>query len=219
MDHITFIRQVADAAVNRLNDEDRAKMKFQLVYGAGQSGLRGVTYYGQWNAGDDAEKIPLVEVCAFGEVDAVQLAGTTIHELAHVLAGFKAAHGKEWHDACQRLGLRKCRAAGNVYMLASFDPDIRAKIATMQSPVDGKPVGASFSGLSGLALITAIKAMKTKPCPSAIGSKGGKSRGKGSGSRLRLYECECEKPVKVRVSSDAFEAHCDCCRGPFRLVK
>lgn len=33
------------------------------------------------------------------------------------------------------------------------------------------------------------------------------------GSRLRLWECAC--PVKVRVASDTFAAHCDDCRTPF----
>jgi hypothetical protein len=34
-----------------------------------------------------------------------------------------------------------------------------------------------------------------------------------AGSRYRLWECAC--PVKVRVASDAFAAHCDVCRRPF----
>ena len=33
--------------------------------------------------------------------------------------------------------------------------------------------------------------------------------------RLRLYECSC--PVKVRVASDEFQAHCDMCEGSFTL--
>jgi hypothetical protein len=49
-----------------------------------------------------------------------------------------------------------------------------------------------------------------------VGTKGGKSRGKGSGSRLRLWQCECERPVKVRVASDDFRAHCDECGAAFK---
>ena len=36
---------------------------------------------------------------------------------------------------------------------------------------------------------------------------------KRGGSRYRLWECAC--PVKVRVASDTFAAHCDLCGGPF----
>lgn len=36
-------------------------------------------------------------------------------------------------------------------------------------------------------------------------------------TRLRLYVCEC--PVKVRVASDNFEAHCDLCNGKFTKVE
>jgi len=38
----------------------------------------------------------------------------------------------------------------------------------------------------------------------------------GSGSRLRLWVCDCAKPVKVRVSSDDFRAHCDLCNAAFK---
>lgn len=39
------------------------------------------------------------------------------------------------------------------------------------------------------------------------------------GSRLRLYECRCDPPVKVRVASDDFQAHCLKCDEPFSLVE
>jgi hypothetical protein len=54
-----------------------------------------------------------------------------------------------------------------------------------------------------------------KPCPAGVGVKGGTSRHKGSGSRLRLRICRCEKPVRVRVASDDFHAHCDACGQAF----
>lgn len=38
------------------------------------------------------------------------------------------------------------------------------------------------------------------------------------GSRLRLYQCGCDPAVKVRVASDAFQAHCDACDQPFVQV-
>src|SRR5690606_14129724 len=108
----------------------------------GQPGLRGVTYFGRWDAGDGSDPIPFVEICASGEENDIQLAGTTIHELAHVLAGFEAGHGKEWRKACELLGLRRAKAAGNIYNLVQFAPDVRMQVATLKSPTDGKPVGA-----------------------------------------------------------------------------
>lgn len=112
-EHETYIRQVADLALARLPKKKQSKIQAKLCYGAGQPGLRGVTYYSVWQNGEP-EPIPFVEICAFGEEDDVQLAGTTIHELAHVLAGSAAGHGKDWRRACERLGLRRAKAAGNV---------------------------------------------------------------------------------------------------------
>lgn len=209
--HETYIRQVADLALARLPKKKRSKIQAKLCYGAGQPGLRGVTYYGVWQNGEP-EPIPFVEICAFGEEDDVQLAGTTIHELAHVLAGSTAGHGKDWRKACERLGLRRAKAAGNVYRMAQFDLDLRFRIAALTSPTDGKPVGCHSQ--KGLLPITGIK---PKPCPLGIGTRGGKSRGNGSGSRLRKWTCECQpRPVAVRVASDDFRAHCDTCGCAFK---
>lgn len=205
--HQEYIQAVADLALNRLPEDERSNAEARITYGAGQKGLRGVTYYGAWQNGHP-DPIPFVEVCAFGEESPIQLAGTTIHELGHVLAGFSAGHGKGWKEACERLGLRRCKAAGNRYMLAQFDPELRQAIAKLTSPTDGEPVGAHHRN---------GQAVKLKPCPMGVGTRGGKTRGKGSGSRLRKYVCECEpKPVVVRVASDSFSAHCDHCQSAFK---
>ena len=51
-------------------------------------GLRGVTIYSRWaNGHGPHDPDPFVEICAAGEESIVQLAGTTIHELAHVVLG------------------------------------------------------------------------------------------------------------------------------------
>ena len=206
--HQEYIQRVAEIALSRLPADLRAKVRAHLTYGHGQPGLRGVTYYGRWLPGDGSEPIPFVEICASGEENDIQLAGTTIHELAHVLAGPAAGHGKAWKDACELLGLRRPKAAGNVYRMAQFAPDVRFAIANLRSPTDGKPVG--LHALLG-------RAVKPKACPLGIGTRGGKSRGVGSGSRLRKYVCECSpKPVIVRVASDDFRAHCDICGAAFK---
>lgn len=149
------------------------------------------------------------------------MAGTTIHELGHVLAGWEAGHGKEWHAACGRLGLRRIKAAGTSYCLANFAPDLRLAIAGLVRPDEGEPVSDLFGGAAGGLAIGKRKMGSIKPCTAAIGTRGGTSRGAGSGSRLRLWECEGSaghKPVKVRVASDDFRATCDCCKTAFRLI-
>lgn len=203
--HEAFIQAVACAAIARLDDaaarERLAAIK--LVYGSGPEGTRGVTFFGRWGVASAQEARPFVEVSAFGQESITQLAGTTVHELAHVLAGPQAGHGKAWREACEALGLRRARAAGHVYHWANFACDLRWAIQAIPRPSDGQPV-ASLSGLFG--------APRMKPCALGIGTRGGKSRGKGSGSRMRLWQCSCGQ--KVRVASDNFEAvHTPCGTG------
>lgn len=209
--HETFIANVAAIAARRLNPIEQQKIgAIKLVYGAGNGGVRGVTYYNRWKPGGDTQ-IPFVEISAFGQESWVQVAGTTLHELAHVLAGWEAGHGRDWKEACERVGLRLAKAAGHHYTFAGFAPDIREAIAALPRPNDGEPVQSLGSIFGALGVPT----FKPRACPAGIGTRGGRSRGVGSGSRLRLWECECVPPVKVRVASDHFHAHCDCCSGAF----
>lgn len=211
--HEEYIQCVAEIAIARLNAEDRAKAReIKLVYGAGPNGVRGVTYFKKWSKGE--EEIPFVEISAFNQSSAVQLAGTTIHELGHVLAGWEAAHGKLWKASCEALGLRRILAAGTDYKWSMFAPDIRAAIALLPQPKDGKP--KNLLSLAG-APVGAHKAFKG--CQAGWGTKGGKSRGTGSGSRLHLFECECVPVVKVRKAGTEFDATCNCCQGLFHFVK
>ena len=206
--HLNYIKQVAALATALLEPDDRGKIDAQISYSMGRPGLRGVTYYGTWKNGGE-NPVPFVEVCAAGEQNDIQLAGTTIHELAHVLAGFGSGHGKDWKAACRTLGLRCALAAGNVYSMAQFAPGLRQDIAALISPTDGRPVGMIGRN--------AIAGARAKPCPMGTGTRGGKSRGIGSGSRLRRYICECTPPVIVRVSRDDFAAHCDHCTESFHV--
>src|SRR5262249_54357460 len=141
---------------------------------------------------------------ATGEESNVQLAGTTIHELGHVLAGPGVGHGPEWRKASHTLGLTITSAAGQAYAPKHFAPDVWAAIEQLAFPTDGLP---SFRTTRGP---VAPKA-KLRPCPMGLGTRGGRSRGPGSGSRLRLWECACTPPVKVRVARDDFDATCNVC--------
>jgi hypothetical protein len=202
---------VARLAISRLPEADRevfADMK--LTYGMGLPGVRGITYYGRWKAGDKPSASgAFVEIGAGCQESWVQVAGTTIHELAHVLAGLGAGHGPDWKAACARLGLRRVLAAGTAYKLANFECDLRFALAALGKPDEGEPVCNLFGA----------GAPKLRPCAAGVGTRGGKSRGAGSGSRLRLFECECVPPVKARVARDTFAATCDCCAGHFHFVK
>lgn len=206
-----FVATVADLAIAQLicPDEKAKTADIKLTYGSGPDGTRGVTYFRRWKKGVKVEAVPFVAISAIHQESVVQLAGTTIHELGHVLAGFEAAHGPAWKKSCERLGLRRILAAGTNYTWAHFKPELRQAIVALGSPTDGTPV--SLMAAPGGAPI------KLKPCGSARGARGGKSFGVGSGSRLRLYECEGigHKAFKVRIATDAFEATCDCCNTKF----
>lgn len=206
MTHEEFVQAVADIAAAKLASQEQEKIRaIKLVYGAGPDGVRGVTYYQRWQAA--SATVPFVALNALHQESVVQLCGTTLHELGHVLAGWQAGHGKDWHLACDRLGLRRVRAAGTCYSWAHFAPDIREAIVRLPAPVDGKPQPLAFAYPGGK--------FKLKPCGAGVGTRGGKTRGVGSGSRLRLFHCECVPPVKVRVAREEFHATCDCCSMHF----
>ena len=209
MTHEEFIHGVRDLAVARLPEgPDRTRLEnAKLVYGLGlgSPGVRGMTVFGTWKNGEP-EHHDSIEICACGEEGPTQLAGTTIHELAHCLAGSKAGHGKAWKDACEVLGLRCAKAAGHRYHMANFAPALRAGIARM-----GTKDGAPVFGLAGL--FGALVPFRPRPCSMGIGTRGGKSRGKGSGSRLRKWVCGCG--VIARVASDDFQATCQRCNSAF----
>lgn len=208
--HEQFIQAVREIACRRLNAEDRAAvMDAKLVYGAGSKATRGVTYFGCWKNGHDHA---FAEICAFGEDSPIQVAGTTLHELGHVLAGIGHGHGKGWLEACNKLGLLYVRAAGTKYSLACFAADIRDAIAALPQPTDGRPQPFGGFGPNGMPL-----QLKLRPCTAGVGTKGGKSRGTGSGSRLRKFVCGCG--VIARVARDEFNADCNDCGTSFKRAE
>jgi hypothetical protein len=199
--YVQGVKQLAIGKVAHLPEVADRIRKAKLVYGIGQRGLRGVTHFDQWKHEDcDCD---LAEICAFGEHSDTQLAGTTLHELAHIVAGKGAGHGKAWKEACKLLGLRKCKAAGQQHMNACFDQDIRFALASMPTPQDGRPATAV-----GNAQFVA------RPCSLGVGTRGGVSRGAGSGSRMRKYVCDCG--VIVRAARDNLNATCNDCGSAFK---
>lgn len=206
--HEAYISQIRELAIANVQDP-AMRIRLQsakLVYGSGMAGTRGVTFYAAWKKDAPAD---FVEVCATGEESDVQLAGTTVHELAHVLAGPGSGHGPKWKAACKVLGLVVAEAAGQSYAPEHFEPALWAAVQQLAVPTDGGPVFQVGQRLPGMGVV------KPRPCPMGIGSRGGTSRGTGSGSRLRLWVCECAVPVKVRVASDDFQATCNRCGSAF----
>jgi hypothetical protein len=201
--YLAGVREIATARVVGSQREQLEAIRF--VYGLGH-GYRGVTHFEGWKNGHATD---FVEIAASGEESHTQLAGTTIHELAHVLAGLKAGHGKDWKAQCHRLGLTTAHGAGQAYAPEDFDPEVWRAIAALPTPTDGVPT--LKPGLNGSAPLV----VAPRPCGAGVGTKGGTSRGKGSGSRLRKWVCHCEPPVIVRVASDEFKALCLRCNGPF----
>ncbi len=212
--HEDYIKAIKEIVCNHASGEMQAQLNnIKLVYGAGHGlGARGITLYDRWST---KEKQHLVEICALGEENFTQLAGTTIHELAHVLAGHGHGHDLEWKKLCDTLGLRKAMAAGMQYLPANFAPWFREQWSTISKPNDGKP--ARSIDINGAMLTGAPIFKTTRGCTLGYGVRGGKSRGIGSGSRLRLYTCACK--TKVRVASDSFDATCNVCKQKFSKVE
>lgn len=213
--HEDYIRDVAAFVVMHadLNPSEHDMLAgIKLVYGSGPTGTRGVTFFGRWKS-DEVDR-PFVEISAFGQESIVQLTGTTIHELGHVLAGWGAGHGKEWHMACERLGLVRVLAGGTDYKWGTnFAPWVESYARAIEPPCDGEPVRSIASKWPFVFGQGAVIPLKIKGCQAGIGTRGGKSRGVGSGSRLRLWQCSCG--CKVRAASDSLLATHDPCGTKF----
>src|SRR5205807_10027597 len=109
--HEQFVHDVRTAAVawakarGTVTDAEAERiLAAKLVYGAGDGRYRGVCHYSAWANG--VGSVEVVEIAAAGEESLVQVAGTTPHELGHVLAGWRAGHRADWQRACQPLALR-----------------------------------------------------------------------------------------------------------------
>lgn len=199
--HEQYINAVRSIVVGRIPESaDRDKlMAVKLTYGAHER-VRGVTYFNQWSCAGKDCAVDFACISAMGQESIVQLAGTTIHELGHVLAGLGHGHDNEWHEACYRLGLRNIRAAGTNYLWANFMPDVRERIVALGVPGDGKPQflnGLTRHGTGGAA--GKMLPGNIPGCTHGVGSRGGKSRGTGSGSRMLKVTCS-DSGYTVRVA-------------------
>lgn len=217
-----YVQAVRDVVVvdallaGRITEEEADRLRHvKLLYGIGDGSYRGVCVYEAWENG--VGRVDVVEIAATGQESWVQLAGTVIHELGHVLTGKGHGHDKTWKDTAHRIGFTKGpEAAGQIYRLALLSPTIREKVYELARIVDDGSPAFRMIGLGALGMIVPT----VRPCSAGVGARGGTSRGKGSGSRLRLYECSCSpKPVKVRVASDDFLATCDVCGESFVKVE
>jgi hypothetical protein len=204
--HEEFLHRTREVVIARalelgtINDDEAARLEHaKLLYGIGDGSYRGVCHYQAWENG--IGKVDVIEVAATAEESWVQLAGTTTHELGHVLAGWEAGHGANWKTACERLGLRRSAAAGQIYRLAQLDRKVRTEVyAIAQDLADGSPSFKTFglgAGGFGWGLPTGFK-VTIRPCSAGVGTRGGKSRGTGSGSRMVKVECsECGYVARV----------------------
>jgi len=201
MDHHSYINAVHKIVISHAAPELHQQLTdIKLAYGMGDQTMRGVTYFGRWQNGT-VDPIPFVEVCASGEESLVQIAGTILHELAHVVVGEAEGHSPIWKQACKALGLRRPYGGGQQYLRASFVPSFRDALTALGTFDDGTPLCHPH--------------FKPRQCSLGIGRLGGKSRGLGSGSRLRKWICDCEPPVIIRASRDDLACHCDHCGAAF----
>lgn len=99
------------------------------------------------------------------------------------------------------------RAGRSMVMPPPADRPLTPKQAARRSMLWGRAMDRHRAAHAALAVKVAAEA-KIRAAGVNAGKHGGTSRGRGSG-RLRLWECECQRPVKVRVGSDLFAAHCD----------
>jgi len=205
--HETFIEAIRQIAISQLSDDTEIETlkNTRLCYGGTSSSIRGQTRFEQWQNGD-IKPADLVVINPCIESSWLQIAGTTLHELGHVLSGIGSGHGKDWKDNCKRLGLQNIMAAGQCYNTESFNSYVWERLLVTYKPTDGKPINYHSDSSN----------VSFKPCSHGVGSRGGKSRGKGSGSRMKKYICQCEKPVIIRHAGDNLHAHCDDCSAPFQ---
>lgn len=216
--HEEFIQGIRGLVCQHRPIDDEAKAKVnscKLTYGPGERHTRGITYYQAWGC-RDGSKVDLVGISANNEESIVQLTGTTIHELGHVLAGRTAGHGVAWKEACRLLGLTDAKADGQCYIPEHFDSDLWERVKALGDPQDGNPLLSKVDG--GIPFV-GLPTGQAKPCPLGIGTRGGTSRGKGSGSRMRLYHCACAEPIKIRHAGDDLLVRCEHCKSLFYKVE
>ena len=107
MTHEDYLQAIVAACAEHAPEHAERIRAAKVTYGsgAGRQGVLGTTFYGRW-ANGHPEAVSFVEVCAFAQDTASQVAVTTVHELAHAVAPVGAGHGREWKEIARRLGAR-----------------------------------------------------------------------------------------------------------------
>lgn len=131
------------------------------------------------------------------------------HELVHAALPAGVGHGRPWAKLAESFGM--VHGPGGTYV-GNGGPAFKLFCEPLLWELGPFPhasmnIGRPGSGVDGW------------PGLGGIGGGCGGSRTKPKAkqqARLRLWECDCNpKPVKVRVASDHFEAHCDHCGSAF----
>lgn len=93
-----FSKYIKDAVVDRISHVER-------FTGIRLAGTR--LHYNDWmHKGFYGMAHHATDRIEIGNTDsALQIAGTVVHELAHIMVGHEAGHGPHWSEACKALGL------------------------------------------------------------------------------------------------------------------
>ena len=108
-----FANCIKDAFCNRIHNE-----RFSMIRLRGAP-LRYVDFMHKGLRGTTTDN---GEMTVTQSQNALQLAGTILHEMAHVLVGVQQDHNENWHDAGHHLGLTTIEAKGQDYKPDHFDP-------------------------------------------------------------------------------------------------
>lgn len=122
-----FANAIKDALTGRLETErfsrirlTGAPLRYNDFLDEGKGLLRGTRGITRANGEIEVKQVN----------DAWQLAGTVIHEMAHVLVGNQQNHNENWMDGARALGLHFVQAAGQQYIPEHFDERARAIVAS-----------------------------------------------------------------------------------------
>lgn len=137
--------------------------------------------------------------------DVPTLLFTVVHELCHAVFPASEGHGRKWAKLADSFGLQhgpggSWAGVGGPRFLEFIAPLISELGPLPHAAMTLGPIGGMF-GFGGIG--------------GTCGGSRVRPKAKQS-TRMRLWECDCApKPVKVRVASNEFKAHCDLCGGGF----
>lgn len=119
-----------------------------------------------------------------------------MHHLTEVDGKKRPAHGKEFTQKCESLGLHPVPNIGSHYQVANAD----------------SPFGRIMKEL-GIQRPADVPRSDDDPLPKRDYWRPTKESGRSS---LELWICECTPPQRARIGKDEFFATCNICQMPFR---